>query len=228
MTVDEYDSALKDIQKGDKFIYEPIGTFNIFTGVDFLRFNIDEEVWSQGQVHTFLNQPIFIMPQYSSLTKLTSQENRDNSNFIVSGGVNPYTNQLQTAVFGVEFNEEMERINLSFEHEEFNLDLGRMMHQSFIVNGPSGKRLILIGGKVGSSASKCVFTNTVVGFDLKYVLQPGLRERVKTDAKFRAKFDPAFNDRLEWINLASMNSARANFGASVFKNQVFVYGGISS
>lgn len=175
-----------------------------------------------------MNQPIFVMPQNSSIVKLTQNEIRDNSNFIVSGGVIPLTSQLQTAVFGVEFNEEMERINLSFEHEEFNLDVGRMMHESVMISGPKGKRLILIGGKVGSTTSKCVFTNSVVGFDLKYVLQPGLRERVKTDKNFRMKHDPDFKDKLEWINLAPMKSQRANFGCSVFNNQVFVYGGIQS
>lgn len=79
----------------------------------------------------------------------------------------------------------MERINTSFEHEEFHLDIGRAMHESCIVNGPNGKRLLLLGGKVGNTVSQSTFTNSVIGYDLKYVLQPGLRERVKTDGKFR-------------------------------------------
>jgi hypothetical protein len=78
--------------------------------------------------------------------------------------------------------------------------------------------LLLIGGKVGNTLSTSSFTNSVIGFDIKYVLQPGMRERVKSDPMFRKKFDPDFSDKLYWENLAPMKSARSNFCVSVFKN----------
>lgn len=136
------------------------------------------------------------------------------------------TSQLMTQVIGVEFLADMQRINSSYINQEFNLDVGRAMHQSCIVSGPNGKRLLLVGGRTGNTLSTSEFSATVIGYDLKYVLQPGLRARVESDKAFKQKFDPNYSGTVSWENLAPMKSSRANFALSVFKNQVFVYGGI--
>mmetsp|Transcript_17851 Transcript_17851/g.30293 ORF Transcript_17851/g.30293 Transcript_17851/m.30293 type:complete len:381 (-) Transcript_17851:148-1290(-) len=224
MSEDEVDRIMKQHQK---FIYEPKNTLTIFNAEDYIQFDFESQSWKVGEVHTYLGNPIFYMFQNSSIAQLSEYESRDNSNFIVSGGVSTITFQLQKQVYGVEFMSEMERINLSYENDEMSLDIGRAMHESCIVNTPEGKRLLLIGGKIGNSISTCQCTDSVIGFDLKYILQPGLRERAKTDKQFRQKFDKAGQYRkLEWKNLAPMKSARSNFAHSIFKDKVFVYGGI--
>jgi hypothetical protein len=39
MSQDEFKAALKEIASGDKFIYEPRGTLNIFNGTEFMQFD---------------------------------------------------------------------------------------------------------------------------------------------------------------------------------------------
>lgn len=84
----------------------------------------------------------------------------------------------------------------------------RMMHQSCIVKGKDGEPVLLVvGGKTGPIPMESKYTNSVLGFNLKHVLE-GKEAGHK------------------WESLAPMKEARANFMLTVVDNKVYVYGGI--
>ena len=66
--------------------------------------------------------------------------------------------------------------------------------------------------------SSCAFTNSVLGFNMKFILQPELR----------IKYDPEGKQDKSWISLQSMKCERANFALTAIDNLVYVFGGISS
>lgn len=86
-----------------------------------------------------------------------------------------------------------------------------------MVQTNDGPRLLIIGGKTGMQPSNCSFTNSVMGFNMKFVLQPELR----------IKFDPDNKLNKSWVSLESMKSSRANFALTTIDNMVYVFGGIS-
>jgi hypothetical protein len=174
-----------------------------------------------------MNQPLFVMPQNCAVTSIWDDYKRESTNFFVTGGVNPITNQLLTLVLGVEFMNDMDRLNPVVDDFKIQLDIGRALHESCKVMTPKGLRLLLLGGRVGATISKAQHTNSVIGLDLQYILRPSLRNRVKTDKWFREKHDPNFNDDIRWQDMAPMICARSNFGVVVIQNKAYAFGGIS-
>jgi len=73
-----------------------------------------------------------------------------------------------------------------------------------------------MGGKEGNLTSNCVYSDTVIGFDMKCIFEPWLKTADQDGP------EGSFN----WKSKASMNSPRANFASMVLDNFVYVFGGI--
>jgi N-acetylneuraminic acid mutarotase len=94
-----------------------------------------------------------------------------------------------------------------------------MMHQSCIVKNSKGDfRLLCLGGKVGIDQSSSGYTDSVIGYDCRFLFNPYIRY----------KFDPENKIKMKWESLSNMNNQRANFAICQIDNFVYVFGGIQS
>ena len=92
---------------------------------------------------------------------------------------------------------------MSFQDESFNLPIPRMMHQScFVKNSKGFLTLLCIGGKVGLDQSSSGYTDSVIGYDCRFLFNPYLRYKQDPDNKMDIK----------WESLNNMQNQRANFG----------------
>ena len=92
------------------------------------------------------------------------------------------------------------------------------MHQSCIVKNSKGDyQLLCLGGKVGLDQASSGYTDSVIGYDCRFLFDPYLRY----------KFDPDNKIKIQWESLANMHCQRANFALCQIDNFVYVFGGIS-
>jgi len=76
------------------------------------------------------------------------------------------------SVFLIEFYQQKEddmnfeemRIKINEPFLDMDLDIGRMMHQSEIITYRRENFFLVIGGKIGVTGHKAVFTKSVLGF----------------------------------------------------------------
>ena len=76
---------------------------------------------------------------------------------------------------------------------------------------------MVIGGKIGKNLSTCVFTKSVLSFEMIFVFEPWERLRIDPESKL-------YNS---WTSCAPMSVERACFSQIVIDNKVYVFGGIS-
>ena len=73
---------------------------------------------------------------------------------------------------------DMLKLDVGYSNDQWNLPFPRMMHQACIVkNAKNESRMLVLGGKVGKTQSTASFTKSVLGIDMKLVLQPWLKEK---------------------------------------------------
>lgn len=98
------------------------------------------------------------------------------------------------------------------------LPVPRMMHEACIVKKSNGEiKLLVVGGKVGNDQTSSGYTNSVISYDMKWVLNPSLKEQM----------DPENNLPMpKWEAQNNMKCQRANFALIVLNNLVYVFGGI--
>ena len=73
-----------------------------------------------------------------------------------------------------------------------------------------------MGGKIGKYLSTCVFTKSVLSYEMIYVFEPWLRDDLDPENKL-------YNN---WNTCQSMSVERACFSHLVIDNKVYVFGGI--
>lgn len=113
---------------------------------------------------------------------------------MVLGGIDK-SGYLLNWAFGIEFFADQDvsgsglqdiKLFMSFQEENFCLPIPRMMHQSCIVKNSKGDfRLLCIGGKVGLDQASSGYTDSVIGYDCRYLFDPYLR--YKFDPENKAK-----------------------------------------
>ena len=141
------------------------------------------------------------------------------------GGVDR-SGYLLNWAFGINFFNDVDvsgqpelKLFVSFQDETFNLPIPRMMHQScFVKNSKGFQTLLCIGGKVGLDQASSGYTDSVIGYDCRFLFNPYMRY----------KQDPENKVKIQWESLANMANQRANFGLCQVENFVYVYGGIQS
>jgi hypothetical protein len=109
------------------------------------------------------------------------------------------------------------KLSISHQVDSFTLPIPRMMHNScFVRNSKGSLTLLVIGGKVGLDQASCGYTDSVIGYDCRFLFQPHLA----------LKQDPLNKTNIKWESLNNMHNQRANFGLCQVDNFVYVFGGI--
>mmetsp|Transcript_30888 Transcript_30888/g.47272 ORF Transcript_30888/g.47272 Transcript_30888/m.47272 type:complete len:130 (-) Transcript_30888:720-1109(-) len=124
---------------------------------EFIHFNFKTEKWSIGQNMPHPDQTsAYQTPKNASILNFLEEHHCNNSHVVITGGVSVSGELLQN-VTTLEFSEDQEQqqsLNPRASKFDFQLSVGRMMHQSAIVKGEKGRyHLVLMGGKVGKNES---------------------------------------------------------------------------
>ena len=189
-------------------------------GTDFLYLDFKTDSWQFGDVVTrdSDHNPVMLIPENTAIVRIDDKDmGCEHTNFIVLGGSHA-DGVMVDWHFGVSVTHEQERLklDLGYSNAAWNLPIARMMHEACVIrNSKKEWRMLVIGGKVGMSASSCSPTTSVISLDLKFVLSPWLAEKLGQ------------YDKVEWEGCANMQTARANFSHLVVDNLVFVFGGVS-
>ena len=142
---------------------------------------------------------------------------------IVTGGFTQGV--VSNCALGFRFKEE-EKDGLNTLLSDASVDFAsmnspRFLHQTVVVKGKGGLKLVAIGGR--SSLSNDSWLNSVEVLDLKYYLHPGT---FKKEKKAGVEEDySAICDHVLWETVAPMKNARANFAAVVVNDEIYVFGG---
>ena len=199
----------------------PLDVFAVLMGTDFLYMDFRTESWQFGDVVTrdTDHNPVMLIPENTAIVRIDDKDvGCEHTNFIVLGGSHA-DGVMVNWHFGVDCVFEQDRLKLdaSYSNADWNLPMARMMHEACVVrNSKQEWRMLVIGGKVGTSASSCSPVNSVIGLDLIFVLSPWLAEKYGR-----------LDEKPEWQACANMQTARANFSHLVVDNLVFVFGGVS-
>ena len=70
--------------------------------------------------------------------------------------------------------------------------------------------MLVIGGKEGGNTSACVYSDSVIGFNVGAVFEPWTKTA----------------DNFKWKSRAKMTEPRANFSHLVLDGFVYIFGGI--
>lgn len=196
----------------------------VFMGTDFLFLDFQKDTWNMGDVQSVEGMSQFYVPQNSSIVRVDQDKHAcTHSNLFITGGTSP-TGDLLNIGMGLKFElkqGEMEQdtafqLDLVYSDPVLNMPFQRMMHEScFVKNSKNQPRLLVMGGKIGKHLSTCAYTDSVLAFDMMFVFQPWLEQKVEGGS------------RTTWQTCKQMKSRRANFCHIVLDNLVYVFGGFS-
>lgn len=73
---------------------------------------------------------------------------------------------------------------MSYQQESLLLPVPRMMHEACFVKKSNGEwKLLVVGGKVGNDQTSSGYTDSVISYDMKWILDPTLKERMDPEDK---------------------------------------------